>query len=362
MIYGDIENSYRKTADLINRVRYQCQGGTPYRTLQESTEKEGSDLIHFLEEKATHILQDNGFNESGVYQGPEKPFRKKLPVTLHEKTVAEAVAKCSHQDSEDILKNPVPYEDPQHTVNIAADDVCVKKQEETRQNIPETGKRQYVHNSVIHVFKGDQSYTLNSYSIKSALCFLLAFLFHNNLIGNRFQFFTDGHKSLNQTILKQFKWFSNIGIILDWYHLTKKIKEQLSLGMKGRTVRNQLVKRVLPLLWYGLTDKAIGLLQETDSHDIKNQATMDKLIQYLVRNKPYIPCYAVRKKLGLRNSSSIGEKMNDLLVSNRQKHNGMSWSKDGSLALATVTALKFNQEYSNWFEKRELDFKLDEAA
>jgi len=50
----------------------------------------------------------------------------------------------------------------------------------------------------------------------------------------------------------------------------------------------------------------------------------EKLIAYLNRNKSYIPCYAVRKELGLYNSSAIGEKMNDLVVSERQKHNGMN--------------------------------------
>ena len=320
-------------------------------------------MIDFIGEKTTQILQDNGFNENGVYQGSEEPSRTRSPVTLPEQAIAEAVVQCGHQDPEDILKNPVPYEDPEHTVNITADDVCVKKQEETRQNeLSETGKRQYVHNSVVHVSKGNQSYALNSFSTKSVLCILLAFLFHNDLLGNRLQFFTDGHKTLNQTILKIFKPFKNIGIILDWYHLKKKIKDQLSLGMKGRAVRNQLVGQLLPLLWYGLTEKAIIVLQQTNSDQIKNQAVIDKLVEYLSRNKPYIPCYSVRKKLGLRNSSSIGEKMNDLLVSERQKHNGMSWSKDGSVALASVTALKVNQEYSNWFENRELDFKLAEAA
>jgi hypothetical protein len=53
-----------------------------------------------------------------------------------------------------------------------------------------------------------------------------------------------------------------------------------------------------------------------------------------------IPCYALRKAFGLCNSSAIGEKINDLIVSNRQKHNGMSWSKKGSLALASLTAAK----------------------
>lgn len=73
---------------------------------------------------------------------------------------------------------------------------------------------------------------------------------------------------------------------------------------------------------------------------------------------PYIPCYALRKELGLRNSSNTGEKMNDLIVSDRQKHNGMSWSKEGSVALASITALKRNKESRKWFEKRELDFEL----
>ena len=47
----------------------------------------------------------------------------------------------------------------------------------------------------------------------------------------------------------------------------------------------------------------------------------------------------------MRNGSSIGEKMDDVIVSNRQKHNGMSWSKSGSVAFATVTALKRKNEF-----------------
>ena len=50
--------------------------------------------------------------------------------------------------------------------------------------------------------------------------------------------------------------------------------------------------------------------------------------------------------------------MNDLIVSDRQKHNGMSWSRQGSVALASVTALKRNQETKSWFERGEIEFKL----
>ena len=50
--------------------------------------------------------------------------------------------------------------------------------------------------------------------------------------------------------------------------------------------------------------------------------------------------------------------MNDLVVSERQKNNGMSWSKEGSVALATITSLKRNKEYKQWFEKKEIEFKM----
>jgi len=44
--------------------------------------------------------------------------------------------------------------------------------------------------------------------------------------------------------------------------------------------------------------------------------------------------------------------MNDLVVSNRQKHNGMSWSKDGAIALASITALKKTRKIKNGLRKK----------
>ena len=361
MIYGDTEQSYRKTAKLINRIRYQEQGGTPYRTVQENTEKEGSNLIDYVKEKTRRILKRNGFSEDGLYLGNNPAYASNQPATIPDEKIVKAAEECIDSDMRDeVLNNLVCYEDPENTVDIFIDDVNVKRQEESRQKggRSEKGKRKYVHNTIAHVSKEDRSYTLNGYGIKAVLCSLIALIFNNDLIGNRLQFFTDGHKTLNETILKCFNWFKNIGIILDWYHLEKKCKEQLSMAMKGRVFRNDVLDRLLPLLWHGLTDKAIALLEELDPSQIKNQSVAEKLVQYLHRNKPYIPCYAIRKQIGLPNSSNIGEKMNDLVVSDRQKHNGMSWSKTGSVALASITALKRNKEANRWFEERELEFKL----
>lgn len=55
MILGDVESSYRKTTKLINIVRYQEVGGTPYRTLQDNTEKEGARVIDYLEKKTNDV-------------------------------------------------------------------------------------------------------------------------------------------------------------------------------------------------------------------------------------------------------------------------------------------------------------------
>jgi hypothetical protein len=361
MIYGDTEQSYRKTAELINRHRHQQEGGTPQRTLQENTQTEGVKLLDHIANKSRDILEASGFTQDGAC-GENVVNINSQPVTLPEEKIVEAYKRCCtrHDVPEEVLNNPVIYEDPANTVNTAIDDVNVKKQKEDREQRASTEeqKNKYVHNTVAHVEKSGLKYVLNGYGIKSVLCFLLALILHSDLRGCRFQFFTDGHKVLNESILKFFCWHQNIGIILDWYHLEKKCKETLSLAMKGRILRNKLLDELMPLLWYGLTDKAKALLEGIEATSVKNQEQLEKLIAYLERNKPYIPCYEIRRELGLRNSSAIGEKMNDLVVSDRQKHNGMSWSKNGSVALAAITALKRNKEHTRWFEKGKIEFKL----
>ncbi len=363
MIYGDTEESFRKTATLINRIRHQEQGGTPHRTLQEATEREGSELIDFVREKSKRILIRHSFTEQGEYKGSEQIDEGTTPVMAPTEQVMEQLTKMSLPEDvavSEILANPVGYESLQHTTKVSIDDVTPKRQEDRRVKggRKDEPKRKYVHNTVIHVESIGKKYTLTALGLKTALTILTAFLLSNGLKLWRFQFFMDGHKSLIDTIVKMFACKSNFGMILDWYHLAKKCKEQLSLALKGRHIRNQVLRDIMPLLWNGLTQRAIDVLKAVEPHKIKNIGHMEKLIGYLERNHPYIPCYALRKRLGLRNSSSIGEKMNDLVVSQRQKHNGMSWSPEGSSALAAITALKRNEESSKWFEQRTIAFKL----
>ena len=360
-IYGDTNESFRKTAELINHFRHQQQSGTPSRTLQETTEREGQQILDYVKDQSNRILEQNGFSEDGAYQENRIEYGQAEPVWLPSADIIKAANQCSDDfDKAQLLLNPVGYEDPKTTTNIAIDDVNVKRQNASRpiENDSEEQKRKYAHNTIAHVENGDKKYTLNGQNTNSVLLFIMAFCFRNSLIGTRLQFFTDGHRMLNKAILKAFSWYHNIGIILDWYHLRKKCKEKLSMAMRGREIRNEILEQLMPMLWHGLTEKAIDFLNETQTSLIKNQTRMAELIAYLERNKAYIPCYEIRKKLGLKNSSAIGEKMNDLIVAERQKHNGMSWSKEGSVALASITALKRNSESRKWFDEKELDFRL----
>jgi len=366
-IYGSTANSYQVTTDLINRFRYQEQNGTPNRTLQNNTEKEGSKIIEHMIKKTTGILQDNGFTDSGEYQGANILHTNNLkathdsPVTMSNDKIIKAIEAMPHQYKVDeMVNNPVPYEDPCKTVQISIDDVVVKKQNEKRENPKSNGKskKKKLSDTIAHIKKGGRCYTLAGYNTIQVLSFLIAFIFHNRLDGDRMQFFTDGHRVLNDSIFKRLSWYKNMGIILDWYHLVKKCKELLSMGMKGRILRNQVLRELMPFLWHGLTGKAIHYLTEIPAENIRNQEKIDKIVSYLEKNRGYIPCYAIRKRLSLCNSSAIGEKMNDLVVSKRQKRNGMSWSKKGSIALASITAIKRNKESKKWFEENEVEFML----
>ena len=361
-IYGDTEESYRKTARLINRIRYQERDGTPSRTLHEVTEREGTALLEHITEKSVQILSDHGFEETGIYRGGNPEYSQALPVLLPQSGIDSALSACAEGClfSDGYIDNPIGYEDLCEAVNLAIDDVNVKRQEESR--VPgqkrNVHRRKYAHNTIARLSHNGKKYVLNGASITALLPIITSFLLANGLSGKRFQFFTDGHTVLNTAIMNFCSWKRNMGIILDWYHLGRKCGELLSQTMKGRALRNEILNKLKPLLWYGLTDKAIVFLREIPEKDIKNRQSLEKLIVYLERNRPYIPCYAARKELGLCNSSAVGEKANDLIVSERQKHNGMSWTKKGTVALAAITALKQNNEHKKWFEAKDIDFKM----
>ena len=50
-------------------------------------------------------------------------------------------------------------------------------------------------------------------------------------------------------------------------------------------MRNRHLQTLLPLLWFGLVDRAIAALQAIPSEDIKDQEALVKLVNSLERNR-----------------------------------------------------------------------------
>ena len=364
---GLTEQSCRKTAVLLNRIRHQ-EGATGSTTLRTSAEREGKQVLACLERTTTEILHREGFDEAGQPRTPPLTGSHDA-VVLSSEQVTAAIDACDLTSDEraEVERNPVLYEQPTQTVNISCDDVVVKKQKQHRTRPDEAGEtiededtsrgRKSVHNTVAHLQQQDQTYCITGQGVPAVLRILLAYLLSNTLLRFRLQFFVDGQKTLQAAILRAFSWFKNVGMILDWYQLEDKCKRQLSLAMKGKELRNDVLDKLTNFLWYGRVDSAVTCLRNLPRKHLKNADEIRVLIGYLERHRPYLPCYEVRKRLGLRNSSNIGEKLNDLLVSSRQKHNGMSWSVSGSSAMAALEALKRNNAYHHWFVYHEIPLK-----
>ena len=302
--------------------------------------------------------------------------------------------------------NAQDFEQSHDSINVCVDEVEVKKQKETRQkktkgqpcegvgstepnktendgshNSQSPGgcngdqglssdavgtstvhTRPKVQNSVARIEHAGHGITLTGRSIFDVLLYVMAFIINNNLCMKKLLFFVDGQRSLHSSVLNMFSWYSGKSVVLDWYHLVEKIKEDLSAALKGRHIRNKHLKPIVRFLWYGLFDRAIQYVGDIPELDIRDSTALDRLIRYFERNRSCIPFYALRKKLGLQISSNRVECANNLVTSTRQKKCGMSWSKEGSHALTSLTAVVRNGHVRDWVENRVIPFLFSKAA
>ncbi len=147
-------------------------------------------------------------------------------------------------------------------------------------------------------------------------------------------------------------WFEGLGIsskvmILCWWHLRKRCYESMSSAGGSKDHRRAFEKELLGALWRGQVETAMGLLRGALGW-VRNPAAVEELIGYLEKRRAYIPDSEQRHKAGLWIASTRVEKWNDWAVSARCKHQGMSWSPQGVLALAALEAARRNGELDEW--------------
>jgi hypothetical protein len=392
LLAGVTQRSYRKTADYLNRHRRQPAGGTPINTLRDQAEAEGTAVLAFLDQESTRLLKRHGFTAAGtpLPKATASNERESPPATLSREKVEEAWQEVEQRMQKQQMsashirqaaqQQAAVYEDPAETVNIHVDDVGVKEQKERRgseeareavaaspspeEDAPSKAerKRPMVYNTVARIEQAGRGFTLTGRSVLGVLRCVLAFLLRNELLGQRWRFFTDGQRSLQNSIVTFFAWHRCMSLILDWFHVGKKCREELSLALKGREVRNRHLKQIVRLLWYGLVSEAVEYLRNLPPGDIKSQTSLERLAGYFERNRPWIPCYALRASLGLPNSSNPVERTNNLVTASRQKKNGMSWSEPGSQALTALSAVVLNGHTDTWIRRRKIPFAFQQTT
>jgi len=389
--------SYRDNAAHLNRYRRQWQGGTPVTTLRDNAQKEGAQVLDFLERHSQRVLAAHGFEGNGrppeaVAGAVTAGTDRRQPVERVEqqlKAMVEEMAQrgfspeqiaSARQRAADAI-----YEDPAHCTNVSVDDVSVKKQKAHReptgaagapppgggsaalvpQPTPSSGaseagpsSRPKVATTVTRIEQGSQHFTLAADSLGQVLRFVLAFLLHNDLLSGRLHLFTDGYRSLQDTLVAFFAWHPRVCLVLDWYHVVKKFKEDLSRACCARMVRNRHLGTLVRFLWYGMVTEARRYLDTIPSTELKDAASIERLQNYLERNERSLPCYALRRRLGLRNGSGPVESANNQLTARRQKRNGMSWSKVGSHALTALSMLVCNRCQNRWVREHTVPLRF----
>ena len=359
--------SDRVAVAFLNKVFHrQGSESLKLRTMTDLSERIGTQISACFERLGTQALEGSEFSPITGLPLPEA----QLPLSITNpdvkpispSVVNEAVNRAKTKNPQlQIAPLTEVFETPELTCYAAVDDIGVKKQKANREKTmasPKKEKKEYVAHTVVKVLSDKEEHTLTGIGMEGVFRVLLGFLLFNQLLTHQsLIFFTDGAKNIRSNINKFFS-FRPFRIILDWYHLDKKCGEHLSLGIQGTPKRNQVWEALRRVLWVGDVQAARTYLKGLDMRFIKSKDWIEKLDAYLERNTDFIPCYAVRAELGLKNSSNAVEKANDLIVAQRQKHNGMSWSPDGSGASASIRAALVNGELSYWLKHQTMPFTM----
>ncbi|MCD8330667.1 MAG: hypothetical protein LUC27_08365 [Lachnospiraceae bacterium] len=365
--YLSTKLSYRDATETANRLFHRLpEQEIKLRTLSDGIQRVGTEIVDTLMEETHRILSDNGFNpETGL----------PLETTILSSNVTGAVdpgnpssAYANIQKAIDrinaVREEKIPFTaeefqpqieaDPEHCVYISIDDIGVKRQKDSRGD-GSVRDTKFVENTNVHIQYGDFSYVITAVGMDKVFLAILAFLLQNDLLKYELIFLTDGARDIKNRI-ESFFAFHPHTTILDWFHLKKKCMELLSMGMRGKDKRNTTLEKLLRYLWVGDIPSAKQYLVSLPPSSIKNQKWINEIVSYLDRKQDTITCYAIRAELNLRNSSNPVEKANDLLVAQRQKHNGMAWTPNGSGTLASIQMIYQNNQADLWFREKKILF------
>jgi hypothetical protein len=157
---------------------------------------------------------------------------------------------------------------------------------------------------------------------------------------------TDGAKVIRQDLYAVFGTL--LVIILDWYHLGKKLRDLMSMIALNKADKDRHLKFMFYHLWRGEIYTVLDYLRK--KVQAKNEEKYLELIGYLEKHRDEIIDYQLRKKAGKMIGSGLIEKGCDQIIGHRQKKKGMSWRETGSLSLGILRVAELNKQWEQlWF-------------
>jgi hypothetical protein len=245
------------------------------------------------------------------------------------------------------------YDPSAEEVSVLTDGVLVKAQKSNheRHPVPKRKRLRHYHSTNVLLFQsrsGRYRYLMGSTDGSVSLTQVAQAYLRQEWAGRTTPLpvvvLSDGATQIRSDLLALFG--ISVTIILDWFHLQKRVYEQLCKCAFNRFQREGWEEIVLAHLWRGRTDAALEFLKALT---VRNEPARRELLTYLQKHHGEIIDYDRRKSIGKPVGSGRMEKAVDQVVSMRQKNKGMSWSKKGSQSLAQLTIAQLNNEWNELF-------------
>jgi hypothetical protein len=237
------------------------------------------------------------------------------------------------------------------------DAIGVTKQKSKRSDPTYEKKSKYVQTDVVLVQNRDHSYHYFSENreisggldLETQVICHLSTVFHSVYGSIPFVAITDGARSIRCRIERMVG--SRACIILDWYHLEKKVWHHMSRLGQTKTQKEKHAQELLHYLWNGYTTDALIYTEQAILVPLARQPFLEEFQDYLLKHQTEIIDYDTRWRCtGKCIGSGRGEKANDQMIAKHQKINGKSWSEQGSHAIAALQALKLNHQWQSFWK------------
>jgi hypothetical protein len=163
-------------------------------------------------------------------------------------------------------------------------------------------------------------------------------------------FLCDGARWLREFAQEWLSRLPHWELILDWFHLVKKVRDLISRTGGSREAKEAVRRGLIAALWDGKLDRALERLEEYRAL-AKHPKPVTDLRSYLEGRREALPHYRQRRMTQQYIGSGQAEKTNDLVVARRQKNRGMHWRPETSEALARLKVLQLNEDWDPYWHE-----------